>query len=58
VAKRGLQRVYCTDQCRWRAGHQAAAARRREREAGWSEQTFDDLITWAEREFGAQDNVL
>jgi hypothetical protein len=48
---RGRPRIFCGNECRWASGHQAAAERRRQREAGWSAQTYEDLMAWA----GSQD---
>jgi hypothetical protein len=47
----GRPRIYCGDQCRWKAGHQAAAERASQRNAEWADWSFDDLLAWA----GTQD---
>jgi endogenous inhibitor of DNA gyrase (YacG/DUF329 family) len=40
---RGRPRIYCCDRCRWRAGHAAARARRRDAEPMTNEQLLDYL---------------
>jgi hypothetical protein len=51
---RGRPRVYCNDRCRWRAGHEVEAEQARRVRAERAEWSTDDLIAWAEREFGSR----
>ena len=38
-------RIYCGEQCRWKAGH-VAAAQAGLRAAEWAGWSFDDLLAW------------
>jgi len=50
---RGRPRIYCSDRCRWKAGHQAAAEQARQRRREWAGWSFDDLLAWADgQDFG------
>jgi hypothetical protein len=43
----GRPRVYCSDRCRKRAGHQVEAEQARRRRAERGEWSLDDLMAWA-----------
>ena len=46
----GRPQVYCTEKCRWKAGHQADTRARHKLMAEQNRQSYDDLLAWAGRQ--------
>jgi hypothetical protein len=46
----GRPRIYCTEKCRWKAGHQADTRARHKLMAEQNRQSYDDLLAWAGRQ--------
>ena len=46
----GRPQVYCTEKCRWKAGHQADTRARHKLMAEQNRQSYEDLLAWAERQ--------
>ena len=43
-------RIYCGEQCRWKAGHQADTRARHKLMAEQNRESYDDLLAWAGRQ--------
>jgi hypothetical protein len=48
----GRPRIYCSTSCRKRAGHEVEAVQARQRRAERADWSYEDLLAWAEREYG------
>ena len=46
----GRPQVYCSERCRWRAGHEADARARHKLMAEQNRQSYEDLLAWAGRQ--------
>ena len=46
----GRPQVYCTERCRWKAGHEADARARHALMAQRNRESFEDLLAWLDRQ--------